>query len=141
MNRNSVPMNGHRVVHVPARDVVAHRGVDPLDRSLDLVGTRLHPAGHEQHRADGQQRGDEQVEDRLVDVERPELDPRVELELVLRRELVVVEPRPPEDPDDDDQRPEVEAEDDQEDLLPGAHGRSAFLSSGWRIRVVARWTV
>src|SRR5918994_2958350 len=84
------PLAGHPVVHVPARDLVAHGHEEQLDRGLHAVGLGLHPLGDPEHRAGRQQRRDDEVEDRLVDVEETELDPRVEPELVLRRELLVV---------------------------------------------------
>ena len=48
-------MNGnhflrHRVVHVPARDVVAHQRVQRLDRGLHAVRARLHAVGDVEHR-------------------------------------------------------------------------------------------
>ena len=86
-------------------------------------------------------RRDEEVEDRLVDAERPEVDPGVEPELVLRRELVVVTPGEAEDEDREEERAEVGAPDGEEDFPAGGHDVGVFLSSGRRIRAVARWTV
>src|SRR5215218_4807993 len=133
------PLARHRVVHVPARDVVAHRGVDPLDGGLHAVRALLHATGDVDHRADRERRGDQQVQHRAREVERAEVDPGVELELVLRLELLVVEPRPAVDADREHDQEQVDAADDQGDALAGAH--SGFLSSGRRISVVARWTV
>src|SRR3954467_2099030 len=77
------PLRGHPVVHVPARDVVAHEEERGLDERLDPVRALLHAARDVDHRAAGQRGRDEDVEDRLVELDRADREPRVELELVL----------------------------------------------------------
>ena len=64
------PLRRHLVVHVPARDVVAHQAVERLDRGLDPVRPGLHPAGDVDHRDAGQEPRQHQVEHGLVDVQR-----------------------------------------------------------------------
>src|SRR3954468_6085606 len=78
------PLRGHRVVHVPARDVVAHEQERRLDRGLQPVRPRLHAPRDVDHREAGQRGRDEDVEDRLVELDRADREPRLELELVLR---------------------------------------------------------
>src|SRR3954466_13364414 len=78
------PLRGHAVVHVPARDVVAHEQERGLDERLDAVRPGVHPPGHVDHRAARQRGRDDDVEDRLVELDRADREPGVELELVLR---------------------------------------------------------
>jgi len=82
------------VIDVVAGDVVLGDVVGHFDRGLDPVRLLLHLAGDPDHHGDGQHRSEEQVEDRPVDreVDAPELDvdPGIELELVLRLEGFVL---------------------------------------------------
>src|SRR3954467_8118699 len=144
------PFGGHLRVHVPARDVVVREVVGGLDGGLDVVRLLLHALGDVDHRDARERRGQEQVEDGLVDaqVEPAELDrdPRVELELVLRLVLVVLAGAARGDAQDDrdqEQGPECER-----DLLAGAevlepgHGRVGPLVSYGRIAsVIVNWSV
>jgi hypothetical protein len=125
------------VVHVAARDVVAHLRVDQLDERLHAVRALLHPPGDEEHREHGQRRGDEQVEDDLVDVERPrQVQPRDRPELVDRAELLRRAVRA-EDDRHHDHRERVQRE-EEDDFAASAHVGGTFLSSGRRIREVTR---
>ena len=96
MNRNSVPMNGNHFAAILSsmfpRVMLSRMSVkSDLDRGLHAVGPLLHPPRDVDHRHARQDRRDEEVEHRLVDVERPrQVDPGVELELVLGLELLVV---------------------------------------------------
>src|SRR3954447_8279046 len=78
------PLRRHPVVHVPARDVVAHEQERGLDERLRPVRARLHPARDVHHAAARERGRDDHVEDRLVELDRTDREPRVELELVLR---------------------------------------------------------
>ena len=130
---------GHPVIEVPARDVVAHQREEDLDRRLNPVRSRLHPARDPDHRRAREDRGDHQVHHGLVDVERAgQVDPGVELELVLGLELLVVAPREAEDQEDRDERKRVKPENSEDDLVPGLHGRGDFLSKGRMIKEVAK---
>ena len=53
-------------------------------------------------------------------------------------ELLVVLPREAEDHQDRDDREDVEAEDSEQDLAPGRHGRGDFLSRGRTMSEVAK---
>ena len=68
--------------------------VGELDRHLDLVRLLLQAPGDEDHRADRQHAREDQIEDGLVDREVDpgdvDVDPGIELELVLRLEGVVL---------------------------------------------------
>jgi hypothetical protein len=129
------PLPRHRVGHVAASDVVAHQRVERFDGGLDAVRAGLHAAGDPDHRADRERAGDDHVEHRLVDVERPgEVDPDVELELVLRLELLVVAPGEAEDRDQQSEDAEVEREAAEEDLPSRGH----FRSRGRSINEVAK---
>ena len=126
------PLAGHLVVHVAADDVVADEGVDRLDGGLHAVRPRLHAVGDVDHRHDAEDRGDDDVEHALVEVERAgQADPAVELELVLRLELVVVPAGRAEEGDDRDDRAEIDGAGGEQDLLGLAH--FAPLATVWRI--------
>ena len=83
-----------RVVQVPARDVVLRQVVGDLDRHLRLVRLVDHPLGDPDHREAGERRREEEVEDRAVDrhvdAGDVDLDPRLEPELLLGLERVVL---------------------------------------------------
>ena len=100
MKKKSVAMNGNqRRASVLSGmllggDVVLGQVVGELDRHLDLVRLLLAAPGDEDHRGDGQHAGEHQIEDGLVDREVDpadvDVDPGIELELVLRLEGVVL---------------------------------------------------
>ncbi len=69
--------------------VVCHRrrqAVEHLDRGLKSSGLLLESLGHVEHQAEGDDGGQQDVENTLVDVDRPDLEPGVQFELVSRRE-------------------------------------------------------
>src|SRR4051794_6085 len=106
---------------VPARDVVVREVVQRLGGRLDVVRPLRHLARDVDHRSARRRRGQEQVEHRLVDAQVEladlDLDPWVELELVLRLVFGVAAGRAEDQvEDDDDPDPGREAE---HDLLPG----------------------
>jgi hypothetical protein len=105
----------------------ASQVVGELDRHLDLVRLALHPVGDEGHRPDRQPARQDQIEDRLVDAEIDpgdlNLDPWVELELVLGLKLVVLA-LAAEDQQHDDEDPEVDPEGEKR-LRLGTHERAS----------------
>ena len=126
------PAERHLLVEVVAGDVLPGEVVGELHRHLDLVRLALHPVRDVRHRADRRDGREDEVEDRLVDREVDardvDRDPRVEEELVLRLELVVLAI----DPDDEHQHAqdqEVEAEAD-EDLRLEAHAAASSPEPG-----------
>src|SRR4051794_24476379 len=132
------PLRGHLGVHVAARDVVAHEQEHRLDRRLDAVGTVRHPLGDVDHRPAHERRGDEHVEDGLVDGHDPEVDPRVELELVLRAVALVDVDR--ERARRGDQQGDERHQEDGEAL--GHHeGSSRWFSNGRRMRFTVKYAV
>ena len=118
------PLPRHRVVHVAARDVVAHEQVERLDRGLHAVGPLLHPARDVEHAERREHRRDREVEhragDREVDAGEVDADPVLELELLLRLERLVAAGRAGERADDP--REHEHATDRSEDLDACAHG-------------------
>src|SRR3954447_8011648 len=78
------PLRGHPVVHVPARDVVAHEQERRLGERLDAVRALLHAARDVDHREARQRGRDDDVHHGLVELDRADREPGVELELVLR---------------------------------------------------------
>src|SRR3954453_579376 len=131
------PLRGHLVVHVAARDVVAHEQERRLDRRLDLVGALGHALGDVDHREAGERAGDQDVQDGLVDAEDPEVDPPLELELVLGAELVVDVQR-----ERAGRRGQQHGERRQEDgKALGHEGSSRWCSNGRRIRFTVKYAV
>src|ERR1700729_1142852 len=112
------PLRRHRVGHVAASDVVAHEREEHLDGGLHLVGPLVHPVGDPHHRHHGEDRGQDEVENRAVDAEDAEVEPVVELELVLDLEAVVLMAEAEEDDQDHDPG-HVEAGDGPEELAGG----------------------
>ena len=100
MKKKRVAMNANHFFATSCRPcsrrvmLLRRQVVGPLDRRLDLVRAVGHAAGDADHRPGGQRGREEDVHHRLVDahVDRPELelDPGVELELVLGLELLVL---------------------------------------------------
>src|SRR3954454_8795819 len=133
------PLERVLAVHVPERDVVAREVVGGLDRRLDAVRLRLHALRDPHHHRDGERGREEQVEHRLVDAQvEPadlDLDPRIELELVLRL-VVVVAALVAERGAENDRQPDHQAE-AEEDLglraqlvQPLGHMRGGPCSNG-----------
>src|SRR3954470_21660533 len=131
------PLARHPVVHVPARDVVAHEPEHGLHRRLDLVRAVLHALGDVDHRHRREDRRDDDVEHGLVDGERPEVDPRIELELVLRLVLLVDVQR-----ERARRRGQQQGERGQQDgQALGHEGSSRWFSNGRRIRFTVKYAV
>ena len=89
MKRKIVPMNGNHFAAIGSsmfpRVMLSRMSTNArLDGGLQAVRARLHPAGDVDHREARQRRRDDDVEDRLVELDRADREPRVELELVLR---------------------------------------------------------
>src|SRR3954469_25823608 len=128
------PLARHVARHVAAGDVVAHVREGGLDRGLDAVRALLHPLGDVGHRPHRQDRGEEQVEDRLVDVERAgEVDPRLELELLLRLVLGVLALGPEDREQADHHRQEREGSDQEPRADLHADGLGSLGPSNGRV--------
>src|SRR3954447_16997686 len=131
------PLGGHAVVHVAAGDVVAHQPEEELDRGLDPVRPRVHPARDVEHRPHGEEPGEQQVQHRLVEVDRADREPGVQPELVLRLELGVLAGRP-EEHGGADRKQQIDPTDPQHDLARVAHVLGVFLSIGRVMSWVAK---
>ncbi|MGD1052142.1 MAG: hypothetical protein ABR947_13825 [Solirubrobacteraceae bacterium] len=114
------PLRRHPLVHVGADDVVLEALEDELDSGLHAVGALLHAPRDVDHRHAGQDRSQEQIQHGLVDREDAEVDPRMELELVLRLVAGVLDPLPADRGDDRDRHGDVDAKADRH-LALGAH--------------------
>ena len=88
------PLLGHAGVHVAPGDRVAREVVGELDGGLHAVWLGLHAARDVEHDPAGGRRREHEVGDRLrdreVDAEDLDGDPRVETELVLGSELLLL---------------------------------------------------
>ena len=127
------PPRGHLGVHGAAGDVVAHELVEGLDRRLHLVGPLLHAPRDPDHRDRREAGRDEQVHDGLVDREHAQVDPVVELELVLRFEGFVAGAVEPVDDDQRDQADDVDRQHDQQPPFDGGSPGCAPLGGAHQI--------
>ena len=120
-------LRGGLARHVVACDLGVGEVVGALDERLHPVRAVLHALGDPDHRARGDRAREEDVEDRLVDrqVDAADLqvDPGIELELVLWLEVVVLAVAA-EDPVERDGAAEPD-EDAEQDLGAAAHRRSS----------------